>query len=115
MLATSLTHEERQRAWRLAYLDSLDRHPDLEIAWEADRWRELGASSVAQLCDDLLAERRAQDFDIPAEVSRDDLDVLWRRMPPDEAVALVRSGGQCLVAALRLIYWHGATAEELAA
>ena len=120
MSPTSLTHprltaEERQRAWQSAFLFSLDLHPDDEIAWEAARWRELGAHGIAELCDGLLAERRADDFSIPAEVTRSDLDLLWQRVPRSPVMNFVKAGGQCLVAALRLTYWMGATAEELAA
>jgi len=111
----SLTPEQRQRAWEAAYSYSLDLHPDAEIRWEADQWRALGAHGIAGLCEALLAERRADDFLIPAEVSRSDLDALWGRVPRSPVMNLVRAGGQCLVAALRLTYWMGATAEELAA
>lgn len=105
----------RQAAWRTAFLFSLDMHPDDEIAWEAARWRELGAATIAAICDDLLAERRADDFSIPGEVSPGDLDTLWRRMPQATALWWVRQGGACLVAALRLVFWLGAPPEELAA
>jgi hypothetical protein len=110
-----LTSEERQCAWESAFTFSLDQHPDVEIRWEADRWRELGAQQIAALCDQLLAERLADDFSVPAEISRSDLDLLWQRVPRPPVVSLVRTGGQCLVAALRLTYWMSATAEELAA
>ena len=109
-----LTPEQHQRAWQSAFLHSLDLHPDEEIAWEADRWHELGAHGIAGLCESLLAERRADDFWIPAEVSRSDLDALWARVPRSPVMNFVKLGGQCLVAALRLTYWTGATAEELA-
>jgi hypothetical protein len=110
-----LTTEERQRAWQSAYLFCLDLHSDEEITWEADRWRDLGAPGIAGLCDALLAERRADDFSIPAEVSPSDLNLLWQRVPRSPVMRLVREGGQCLVAALHLAFWTGATAEELAA
>jgi hypothetical protein len=110
-----LTADERQRAWRTAFLFSLDQHADLEISWEAERWRELGAPGIAQLCGDLLVERRADDFTIPTEATPEGLTLLWRRVPRDEALAWVRSGAICLVAAVRLLYWRGASAEELAA
>jgi hypothetical protein len=111
----SLTPEQRQCAWQSAFLHSLDLHPDEEIAWEAERWRELGAHGITGLCEALLAERRADDFSIPADVWRSDLDALWRHVPRSPVMRLVRAGGQCLVAGLRLTYWMGATAEELVA
>lgn len=114
-MAATLTPEQRADAWRTAYLFSLDQHADVEIAWEAQRWRELGAAGIAALCDDLLEERREQDFDIPTEATPEGLSLLWQRAPQDEALALARSGAVCLVAATRLAYWRGATAEELAA
>jgi hypothetical protein len=110
-----LTPEQRQRAWQSAFVFSLDLHPDVEIAWEADRWRELGASGIAALCEALLQEREADDFSIPAEVSRQDLDLLWQRVPRTQAMEFVRVGGQCLIAALRLTYWLSLSPEEIAA
>jgi hypothetical protein len=77
--------------------------------------KEFGAHGIAELCEALLTERRADDFSIPAEVSRSDLDLLWARVPRAPVMSLVRAGAQCLVAALRLVFWLGATAEELAA
>ena len=73
----TLTSEQRQRAWESAFRYSLDLHPDAEISWEAARWRELGASGIAALCDDLLRERRADDFSLPAETKPGDLTALW--------------------------------------
>jgi hypothetical protein len=110
-----LTPEQRQRAWRTAYLDSLDRHPDEEVAWEAEHWRELGALGIAALCNDLLHERRASDLFIPSETTACDLTALWQHVPQPKVLGLVRSGGQCLLAALRLVYWMGLTPEEIAA
>jgi hypothetical protein len=110
-----LTAEEREAAWLVAFHFSLDAHSDLEIEWESDRWKEFGAHGIAELCEALLTERRADDFSIPAEVSRSDLDLLWARVPRAPVMSLVRAGAQCLVAALRLVFWLGATAEELAA
>ncbi len=108
-----LTLEQHQRAWRAAYLFSLDQHPDLEIAWEAERWRQLNAPGIAGLCDDLLRERRADHFSIPAETTPDELSALWQQLPSDEVLRWVRSGGQCLLAALRLTYWYGRTLDRL--
>jgi hypothetical protein len=113
--ASSLTAEQRQRGWQTAFLYSLDAHPDDEIAWEAARWRELNAPGIAGLCDDLLRERRADDFSIPAETTPDALTALWQHVPKPEVLRWVRSGGLCLLAALRMVYWLGASAEELAA
>lgn len=110
-----LTAEQRQRAWQSAYRFSLDQHPDVEIRWEAARWRDLGANGIADLCDGLLGERRGQDLSIPAESDPDALTTLWRRVPRGDVLELVRSGGLCLLAAIRMVYWLGATAEELAA
>src|SRR5688572_8251540 len=109
-----LTAEQRQRAWLAAYLFSLDAHPDVEIAWEAGRWRELNAHGIAGLCDTLLRERRTDDFSVPAEVTPDELTALWQRLTRGEVLGMVRSGGQCLLAALRLVYWLGLSPEEIA-
>jgi hypothetical protein len=108
-----LTPEQRQHAWQVAYLFSLDLHPDAEIGWEADRWRELGAPGIAGLCDDLLRERRADNFSIPAETTPDALTALWLQLPCDEVLRWVRSGGLCLLAALRLTYWYGRTWDQV--
>jgi hypothetical protein len=110
-----LTPEVRQRAWETAYVFNLDQHPDAEIAWEAERWRELGAPGIASLCDDLLEERRADNFSIPAETAPDALSALWQRVPHAEVFRLVRSGAVCLIAAVHLTYWLGLTPEEVAA
>jgi hypothetical protein len=113
--STMLTAEQRQRAWETAYRFSLDQHPDEEIGWEAERWRELGAHGIAVLCDSLLKERHADDFSIPAETNHDALTALWQRVPRGDVLGWVRAGGLCLLAALRMAYWWGASAEELAA
>jgi hypothetical protein len=110
-----LTAEERQRAWRSAFLHSLDLHADDEIAWEADQWRHLHAPNIAALCDSLLEERRAHDFSIPSETTPGDLNALWQRVPQHDVFFWVRAGGQCLLAAIRLVDWLGCSAEELAA
>lgn len=111
---TALTPEQRQRAWESAFVYSLDLHPDDEIAWEAAWWRELNAPRIADLCDSLLQDRRAHAFSIPAEVTPNDLDTLWQRVPRAEVLGWVRSGGLCLLAAVRMVYWLGQSAEELA-
>jgi hypothetical protein len=113
--SSTLTPEQRQRAWQAAYCFSLDQHPDTEIAWEAERWRELGAHGISDLCDSLLAERRSHDFSIPAETKPDALTMLWQRVPRADVLDWVRSGGLCLLAALRMVYWLRQSAEELAA
>jgi hypothetical protein len=110
-----LTAEERQRAWRSAFLHSLDLHADDEIVWEAYQWRGLNAPSIAALCDGLLQERREQDFSIPAEVTPHELSALWQRVSQPEVFRLVRSGAACLVEAVRLAYWLEASADDLAA
>src|SRR5215207_2529362 len=86
---TGLTTAQRQRAWQSSFLFSLDLHVDNEVAWEAEQWRELNASGIAGLCEQLLRERRADDFTIPAEVSRSDLDALWGRVPRAPVMRLV--------------------------
>lgn len=110
-----LTQDQRNRAWQSAFTYSLDLHPDQEIAWERDQWRELGASAIADLCDSLLSERRTDDFTIPGKVTPDDLTTLWRRVPRKDVLDLVRAGGQCLLAAVRLTFWLSLTPEEIAA
>jgi hypothetical protein len=57
MTSATLTDEQRKHAWRLAFSQSLDDHPDTEIAWEAEWWRRQSVPSIAELCDALLAER----------------------------------------------------------
>jgi hypothetical protein len=109
-----ITPDQRQLAWKVAYCYSLDQHPDAEIAWEADRWRELNAPGIAALCDALLHERRADDFSIPSETDSRDLTALWQRVPQSDVFRLVRSGGVCLLAATRLTFWLDLTAEEIA-
>jgi hypothetical protein len=110
-----LTAEQRQRAWKAAYCVSLDAHPDAEIAWEADQWRELNAPGIADLCEALLQERYRDHFSIPAETTPDALTALWQHVPRADVLHLVRSGGVCLLAALRMVYWLGQSAEDLAA
>ena len=55
----TLSREDIERAWRLAFTQSLDELPDGEIAWEERWWHQQGVPSVAEVCDALLAERRA--------------------------------------------------------
>jgi hypothetical protein len=105
--AIGITVEEREAAWGLAFRHSLDLHPNSEIEWERDRWREFGAPGIAQLCDEILQERHAANFTIPAETSRHDLDVLWQCVSTADAFGWVRSGGFCLLAALRMVFWYG--------
>jgi hypothetical protein len=114
-LRDHLRAEERQRAWRSAFLYSLDLHADDEIVWEADQWRQLHAPNIAALCDSLLQERRADDFSIPAEVTAAGLTALWQHVSQPKVFRLVRSGAVCLVAGMRLTYWLELTAEEIAA
>jgi hypothetical protein len=112
-VSLALTNEQREVAWQRAYRHSLDAHSDLEVGWEADRWRALGAHGIAGLCEDLLDERRADDVSVPAEVTWRDLDLLWRHIPHTTAIGFwVRSGGLCLVAALRMSYWLGEPPDE---
>lgn len=115
MSEVDLTPDEWQRAWESAYLHSLDLHPDDEIAWERDRWRALKAPSIAGLCERLLQERRSDDFSIPAECSPADLDALWEAIPRDDVMWWVKSGGLCLVAAMRARFWLGQAMTEAAA
>src|SRR3712207_5469881 len=96
-----LTPDQRQHAWQIAYLNYLDQHPDLEIGWEAERWREMGAHGIAHLCEALLQERRVHDFSIPADTTPGGLTALWQQTPHSEVLRWVRSGGLCLLAALR--------------
>ncbi len=110
-----VTPEQRQLAWQTQYLFSLDQHPDEEIAWEADRWRELGAPGIAGLCEVLLKERRVDDFAIPSDTTATDLSALWQRVPQHDVFFWVRAGGQCLLAAMRMVYWLGLSPEEIAA
>jgi hypothetical protein len=110
-----LTEEQRLHAWQTAYVFSLDLHANEEIVWEVERWRELNAPGIAGLGEALLQERRSHGFEIPAESNHVDLTLLWRRVPQSDVLRWVRSGALCLLAALRLVYWLGSSAEELAA
>jgi hypothetical protein len=103
----TLSRADIERAWRLAFTQSLDEHPDTEIAWEARYWRQQGASRVAELCDALLAERRTAHHAIPGGADAADLDRLLARVAPGPVVRLVREEGLCLLAAVRLVYWAG--------
>jgi hypothetical protein len=102
-----LSPADIEHAWRLAFTQSLDDHPDTEIAWEAAWWRQHGVPSVAKVCHDLLAERRAATFVIPGGADAADLDRLLARVDARPALRLVRDEALCLLAAMRLVYWAG--------
>ena len=102
-----LTPERREAAWRLAFTDSLDNHPDAEIAWEARYWRQQGARRIAAVCDELLAERRRDSFSLPGGADAADLHRLLSRVNFRAVIRLVEDEGLCLVAAMRLVYWSG--------
>ena len=106
MIGSTLTREQRQRAWTSAYRFSLDLQANDEIAWEAQLWRQLGAPDIADLCDQLLAERRAGDLSIPAETTPHDLGALWQGTRHD-AFGWVSSEGHCLRVAMSLAYFFG--------
>jgi hypothetical protein len=103
----TLSPAEIERAWCLAYRTSLDELPDSEIAWEARFWRNQGVSSVAALCDELLAERRETTFALPGGADATDLDRLLACVDVRPVLRLVRDEGLCLVAAMRLVFWAG--------
>jgi hypothetical protein len=115
MNGNDLTAEARRRGWQTAYLFNLELHPDAEIAWEANQWRQLNAPGIANLCDALLQERRDQDFLIPGNCSPEELAALWGRVSQPQVFRLVRSGAVCLVAGMRLTYWLETSAEDLPA
>ena len=52
---------------------------------------------------------------IPPETTPDCLTALWKHVPHAEVFRLVRSGGVCLLAAIRLTYCLELTVEEIAA
>lgn len=103
----TLTSEQVERAWRLAFTQSLDKHPDSEIAWEARYWRQQAVPSVAEVCDALLAERRTAEQAIPGGADAADLDRLLARVDMRPVLRLVRDEGLCLLAAVRLVFWAG--------
>ena len=102
-----LSPAEIERAWRLTFTQSLDEHADAEITWEARYWRQQGASRIATVCDDLLAERRDAKFASPGGADAADLDRLLARVDMRPVLRLVRDEGLCLLAAMRLVYWAG--------
>ena len=103
----SLTREQLERAWKLGFRASLDDLPDGEIRWERDVWRDLGAPSIATICDELLAERRAADFAIPGGADPGDLDRLLARVNTRAVMRLVEDEAVCLIAATRLVFRAG--------
>jgi hypothetical protein len=104
---STLTSDQRQHAWKEAYRFNLDLHPDIEIAWEVERWRDLGALPIAAIGDQLLAERRADDFYLPSDTTAQELTALCRRVPEDDVFGWVSCGGFCLLAAIRMVYIYG--------
>ncbi len=103
----TLSPADIERAWRLAFTESLEDHPDAEIAWEARCWRNQGAPSIAEICDALLTERRTAQQAIPGGADAADLDRLLARVDAGPVLRLVRDEGLCLLAAMRLIFWAG--------
>jgi hypothetical protein len=103
----TLSPADIERAWHLAFTQSLDDHPDAEIAWEARWWRGQGAPSIAEVCDALLAERRMAQQAIPGGADAGDLDRLLARVNAGPVLRLVRDEGLCLLAAMRLACWAG--------
>jgi hypothetical protein len=103
----TLSREDLDRAWRLAYRTSLDELPDQEIQWEADLWRANDAETIAAIGDELLAERREADFSIPGGAESAMLDLLLARINWRAAWRLFEDEGLCLVAAARLVFWAG--------
>ena len=79
----------------------------MEIAWEAECWRQHGVPSIAEVCDTLLAERRTAEQVIPGGAEPVDLDRLLARVDARPMLRLVRDEGMCLLAAMRLAYWAG--------
>ena len=102
-----LTSEQLPHAWRLAYRCSLDDHPDQEIAWERHTWRELGTSTIGDVCDELLTKRLDAGFTIPGGANAAGLDRLLAHVDPQPVLRLVQDEGLCLLAAMRLVYWAG--------
>jgi hypothetical protein len=102
-----LSPADIERAWRLAFTQSLEDHPDGEIAWEARYWRQQGMVSVADVCNALLADRRTAAQAIPGGADAADLDRLLARVDVGPALRLVRDEGLCLLAAMRLVFWAG--------
>lgn len=105
----TLTPEQLEAAWRLAYRTSLDELPDQEIACETDLWRANDAETIAAIGDALLAERREADLSIPGGAESAMLDLLMTRINWRAAWRLFEDEGLCLVSAARLVYWNGLT------
>jgi hypothetical protein len=102
-----LSGSQIERAWRLAFTQSLEDHPDAEIAWEARYWRDQGAPNIADVCDALLAERRTMNQVVAGGADAADLDRLLVRVDVAPVLRLVRDEGLCLLAAVRLAFWAG--------
>jgi len=102
-----LSPADIERAWRLAFTQSLEDHPDGEIAWEARYWRQQGMASVADVCDTLLAERRTAEQGVPGGADAADLTRLLACVDVQPVLRLVRDEGLSLVAAMRLVFWAG--------
>src|SRR5688572_24660198 len=101
----ALTPADAHRAWCRAYRFSLDEHPDDEVVWERDFWRENGAPAIAELAEYILRERREAAFVLPGGADPVDLNALWARIDQRAALRLVRDEGLSLLAAIRLVYW----------
>lgn len=102
-----LTPEQAVAAWQLNFRHTLDGHPDSEIAWEAQTWRALNIENLALIAETMLTERRANDVSIPGGADAADLDALLSRVDVHPVLRLVHDEAQCLLAALRLVYWSG--------
>ena len=97
---TDLTPAERQRARLKAIRYGLEQLPCAEIRWEADVWRRTGVDALAALCDEVLAERRAWDLEVPGGARGADLDALLARSDRERVARLVEDEAQPLVSAL---------------
>jgi hypothetical protein len=105
----TLSREDLERAWGLAYRESLDELPDREIQWEADLWRTNDAEQIAAIGDALLAERRETETSIPGGAESAMLNLLMARINWRAASRMFGDEGICLVSAARLVYWNGLT------
>ncbi len=105
---TDLTPAERQRARLKAIRYGLEQLPCAEIRWEADVWRRTGVDALAALCgNEVLAERRAGDPEVPGGARGADLDALLARSDRERVARLVEDEAQPLVSALRIAYHAG--------